>query len=54
MVVDKAPIAGLKDKAVIWTKPDVRVEIEYRGVTSDRSLGHAAFKRRSRRLAQHK
>jgi bifunctional non-homologous end joining protein LigD len=43
LMVSKPPIAGLKGKGVVWTKPEIRVEVEYRGRTSDGQLRHPSF-----------
>lgn len=43
-ITDKPPVTGMKDKGVIWTKPKIRVEVEYRGWTADGSLRHPSFK----------
>ena len=40
LAIDKPPIAGLKGKGVVWTRPEIRVEVEYRGRTTDGSLRH--------------
>ena len=44
LVSSKPPIAGLKGKGVVWTKPEIRVEVEYRGRTAEGSLRHPSFK----------
>jgi bifunctional non-homologous end joining protein LigD len=45
LIVSKPPIADLKGKGVVWTKPEIRVEVEYRGRTTDGSLRHPSVKR---------
>ncbi|MGN6749049.1 MAG: DNA ligase D [Xanthobacteraceae bacterium] len=45
--VDRAPLALPKDerrKNVMWVKPDLVVEVEFRGITHDGLLRQAAFK----------
>jgi bifunctional non-homologous end joining protein LigD len=44
MRVDRPVVAGLKVKGVIWTRPELRVEIEHRGKTRDGSLRAPVFK----------
>ena len=44
LATDNPPIAGLKGKGVVWTRPEIRVEVEYRGRTTDGSLRHPSFK----------
>ena len=44
LAIDKPSIAGLKGKGVVWTRPEIRVEVEYRGRTTDGSLRHPSFK----------
>lgn len=44
LVISKPPIGGLKDKGVVWTKPEMRVEVKYRGRTLDGNLRHPSFK----------
>ena len=44
LAIDKPPIAGLKGKGVVWTRPEIGVEVECRGRTSDGSLRHPSFK----------
>ena len=44
IIISNPPIAGLKGKGIIWTKPEIQVEVEYRGRTSDGSLRHPSFK----------
>ena len=43
-VIAKPPIAGLAGRGVTWTQPKVRVEVEFRGWTSDGQLRHPSFK----------
>jgi bifunctional non-homologous end joining protein LigD len=44
LIVSKPPISGLKGKGVVWTKPKIRVEVQFRGRTSDGHLRHPSFK----------
>ncbi len=44
LVTDKSPVAGLTAKGATWTRPEIRVEVEYRGWTSDGQLRHPSFK----------
>jgi bifunctional non-homologous end joining protein LigD len=39
------PIAGLKINGAVWTRPEVIVEVEYRGITEDGQLRHPSFQR---------
>ncbi|WP_244622607.1 non-homologous end-joining DNA ligase [Microvirga brassicacearum] len=43
-ITDKPPVFGMRDRGVIWTKPKIRVEVEYRGWTADGNLRHPSFK----------
>jgi bifunctional non-homologous end joining protein LigD len=43
-ITDKPPVSGMTDKNVVWTKPKIRVKVEYRGWTADGSLRHPSFK----------
>jgi bifunctional non-homologous end joining protein LigD len=38
------PLPSLARKGVIWVRPDLVAEVEYRGWTSDDQLRHASFK----------
>lgn len=40
----KAPLTNLQRKDVVWVKPDLVAQIEYRAWTGDGLLRHAAFK----------
>ncbi|RWA98362.1 MAG: hypothetical protein EOQ33_27640 [Mesorhizobium sp.] len=35
---------GLKVKGAIWTRPEIVVDVEYRGWTEDHQLRHPSFK----------
>ena len=39
------PIPGLRNKNAVWTRPEIVVEVEFRGWTEDGQLRHPAFKR---------
>jgi bifunctional non-homologous end joining protein LigD len=41
----KPAIAGLRNKQAVWTKPEIVVEIEFRGWTEDGQLRHPSFQR---------
>ncbi|RWK68309.1 non-homologous end-joining DNA ligase [Mesorhizobium sp.] len=41
---EKSPIPGLKLKGAVWTRPEIVVEVEYRGWTEDHQLRHPSFK----------
>jgi ATP-dependent DNA ligase len=40
----KPPIAGLKVKGAVWTRPEIVVDVEYRGWTEDHQLRHPGSK----------
>ncbi|RWG50504.1 MAG: ATP-dependent DNA ligase [Mesorhizobium sp.] len=42
--MDKPPIPGLKLKGAVWTRPEIVIDIEYRGWTEDHQLRHPSFK----------
>jgi bifunctional non-homologous end joining protein LigD len=44
LAIPQSPVPGMKAKGVIWAKPEIRAEVEYRGWTADGSLRHASFK----------
>ncbi|WP_210482876.1 non-homologous end-joining DNA ligase [Microvirga antarctica] len=44
LVTMRPPVAGAGGKGVVWTKPKIRVEVEYRGWTADCQLRHPSFK----------
>ncbi|GGC94130.1 non-homologous end-joining DNA ligase [Chelatococcus reniformis] len=44
LIMEKPAVTGLKTSAVIWTRPEVRVEIEHRGKTRGGSLRAPVFK----------
>ena len=39
-----SPVAGLLVKGAVWARPDLRAEINYRGLTATGELRHASFK----------
>lgn len=43
--ISKSPLKGpaAREKGVVWVKPDLVAEIEYRSLTSDHILRHASF-----------
>ncbi|UUP18363.1 hypothetical protein [Nitratireductor thuwali] len=41
---EKPPVSGLKIKGATWIRPEVVVEVEYRGWTDDQKLRHPSFK----------
>ncbi|RWJ04467.1 MAG: ATP-dependent DNA ligase [Mesorhizobium sp.] len=41
---EKSPIPSLKVKGAIWTRPEIVVDVEYRGWTEDHQLRHPSFK----------
>lgn len=41
----KPAIPGVRNKQAVWTKPEVIVEIEFRGWTEDGQLRHPSFQR---------
>ena len=38
-----SPVPGLKIKGAVWVRPEVIVEVEYRGITEDGQLRHPSF-----------
>ncbi|RWD80405.1 non-homologous end-joining DNA ligase [Mesorhizobium sp.] len=42
--MDKPPIPGLDVKGAVWTRPEMVVDVEYRGWTEDHQLRHPSFK----------
>jgi bifunctional non-homologous end joining protein LigD len=38
-------VVGLKVKGAVWVRPEVIVEVEYRGITEDGQLRHPSFQR---------
>jgi bifunctional non-homologous end joining protein LigD len=40
----QCPVKGLKVKGAVWTRPELRAEVKYRGFTADGELRHASFK----------
>ncbi|GLS30736.1 ATP-dependent carboligase [Neomesorhizobium albiziae] len=40
-----SPIPGLRNKNAVWTRPEIVVEIDFRGWTEDDQLRHPSFKR---------
>ncbi|RWH12900.1 MAG: ATP-dependent DNA ligase [Mesorhizobium sp.] len=42
--MDKPPIPGLKVKGAVWARPEIVVDVEYRGWTADHQLRHPSFK----------
>ncbi|RWX62332.1 hypothetical protein EN780_26935 [Mesorhizobium sp. M4B.F.Ca.ET.089.01.1.1] len=41
---EKSSIPSLKVKGAIWTRPEIVVDVEYRGWTEDHQLRHPSFK----------
>lgn len=41
----KPAIAGLRNKQAVWTKPEIVVEVGFRGWTEDGQLRHPSFLR---------
>ncbi|WP_425248545.1 hypothetical protein [Chelativorans salis] len=42
---ERSPITGLKEKGVVWARPEVVVEVEYRGWTEgEQHLPHPSYK----------
>ncbi|RWM38725.1 non-homologous end-joining DNA ligase [Mesorhizobium sp.] len=41
---EKSRIPGLKVKGAVWTRPEIVVDVEYRGWTEDHQLRHPSFK----------
>jgi bifunctional non-homologous end joining protein LigD len=44
MTTSRSVVPGLKIKGTVWTTPDLKVQIAYRGMTSAGELRHASFK----------
>ena len=44
LTVPTAPVSGVKAKGVVWTAPELRAHIAYRGWTGTVELRHASFK----------
>ncbi|WP_292290446.1 non-homologous end-joining DNA ligase [Mesorhizobium sp.] len=42
--MDKPPIPGLNVRGAVWTRPEIVVDVEYRGWTEDHQLRHPSFK----------
>jgi bifunctional non-homologous end joining protein LigD len=42
-MIDKQPV-DLKGKELVFVRPDLSAEVEFRGWTSDGKLRHASFK----------
>jgi bifunctional non-homologous end joining protein LigD len=40
----ESPVAGLKAKDAVWTRPALIAEVNYRGLTGTGELRHASFK----------
>lgn len=40
-----SPVPGLKIKGAVWVRPEVIVEVAYRGITEDGQLRHPSFQR---------
>jgi bifunctional non-homologous end joining protein LigD len=40
----RSPIADLAVKGAVWTRPELRAEVNYRGLTATGELRHASFK----------
>jgi bifunctional non-homologous end joining protein LigD len=41
---EESPIPDLKVKGAVWTRPEIVVDVEYRGWTEDHQLRHPSFK----------
>jgi bifunctional non-homologous end joining protein LigD len=44
LAVKRSPVADLAVKGAIWTRPELRAEVNYRGLTTTGELRHAWFK----------
>jgi bifunctional non-homologous end joining protein LigD len=44
LVVKRSPVADLAVKGAVWTRPALRAEVHYRGLTATGELRHASFK----------
>jgi bifunctional non-homologous end joining protein LigD len=44
LVTKQSPAAGFKVKGAVWTRPELRAEVAYRGLTTTGELLHASFK----------
>lgn len=44
ITADKPPIRKLREKGAVWTRPELVLEVEYRGWTEDKVLRHPSFK----------
>jgi bifunctional non-homologous end joining protein LigD len=44
LAVKRSPVADLTVKGAIWTQPELRAEVAYRGHTKTGELRHASFK----------
>ena len=40
----RSQIAGLSVEGAVWTRPELRAEVQYRGLTATGELRHASFK----------
>jgi bifunctional non-homologous end joining protein LigD len=46
LAIDKTPVATpVRDAKTMWVRPMQQAEIEYRAITGDGLLRHAAYKR---------
>ena len=44
LIQKQSPIAGLRVKGAVWTRPELVAEVNYRGLTATGELRHASFK----------
>jgi DNA polymerase LigD, ligase domain len=44
LAIDSPPIPKLREKGAVWTRPELVLEVEYRGWTEDKALRHPSFK----------
>jgi bifunctional non-homologous end joining protein LigD len=40
----RSPVAGVVAKGAVWIRPELRAEVQYRGLTTTGELRHASFK----------
>jgi bifunctional non-homologous end joining protein LigD len=44
LAVKRSPVASVVAKGAVWTRPELRAEVNYRGLTTTGELRHASFK----------
>jgi bifunctional non-homologous end joining protein LigD len=44
LATKRSPVAGIVAKGAVWTRPELRAEVAYRGLTTNGELRHASFK----------